>query len=235
MKIKILKKTLFLILILSAVNNCFAQELLKRTRRVTPTVTEKYSYTIGTDREIKQGLYQALYKKKFALASGKYVDDKKVGVWHFFNRQGALIENYDYDTNTLKHEAAEENDSTFKYVFDAEFGENDALTKPVRPGGRYFGYIPYLTTFKLPKYINFEDIPEYGAILEILVSPGGRLADFKIHLNAPWEEDRVISVNINRMSEEDKKFIPATLNKNPVASRIAIKCFITPQQTLEIL
>lgn len=230
-----MKKLLFFILILSAVNNCLAQELLKRTRRITPLVTEKYSYTIGTDREIKQGAYQAFYNKKIALATGKYVDDKKVGLWHFFNRQGALIENYNYDTNTLTHEAAEEEDSKLRYVFDAPFTETDELTKPVRIGGRYFGYIPYLTSFKLPKDIFSEDISEYVVTMEILVSPGGRLADFKFHLTSSWEEDRVINVNINRLSEEDKKFIPATFNKNPVACRIAIPCRIMPQQTLEIL
>ena len=225
---------LFAALLFTISTTCFAQELLTRTRRLTPSVTEKYRYTIGTDREIKQGLYQAFYNKKIPIASGKYVDDKKAGLWHFFNRQGQIIENYNYDTNTLQSETAEDSTSSLHYAFDATVKETDRLTKPIRPGGRYFGYIPYLTSVKLPKDINSEDISSYAVVLEILVSPGGRLADFKVHLSSPWETDRIINVNINRLNEEDKTFVPATLNYEPISSRVAIQCVIIPQLTLEM-
>ena len=231
-----MKRILFFAMLFIA-GNCFAQKVLNRTRRITPNVTEKYSYTIGTDQEIKQGLYQAFYDKKNALASGKYVDDKRVGVWHFFDRKGELIQNYNYDTNTLLYEIPDgeaANSTSIQYVFDAGIKDSDKLTKPIRTGGQYYGYIPYLTSFKLPKNINSQDAPEYGVALELLISPGGRLADFKIHLSSQWEDDRVINVNINRMSDEDKEFFPATLNGQPVSSRIVVQCRITPQLSLDI-
>ena len=231
-----MKRILFFALLFIA-GNCFSQKLLNRTRRITPNVTEKYSYTIGTDREIKQGLYQAMYNKKNALASGKYVDDKKVGLWHFFNRKGQLIQNYNYDTHTLQYEIPDgdaASSTSFQYAFDAELKATDKLTKPIRTGGQYYGYIPYLTTFKLPRDIISQDAPEYDVALELLISPGGRLADFKIHMSSEWEDDRVITVNINRMKDEDKEFFPATLNGEAVSSRIVIQCYITPQQSLDI-
>lgn len=231
-----MKRILFFALLFIA-GNGFAQNLQNRTRRVTPNVTEKYSYTTGTDHEILQGVYQAFYDKRNALASGKYLDDKRVGLWHFLNRKGQLVQNYNYDTKTLLYEIPEDNPAgskSFQYVFDAELKDTDKLTKPIRIGGQYYGYIPYLASFKLPKDISSQVAAEYDVALELLISPGGRLSDFKIHLSSDWDE-RVLTVNINRMKDEDKEFFPATLNGQPVSSRIVIQCYVTPQLSLDIL
>ena len=74
-----IKITLPFLLTLITLSNCFAQDTIKRTRKITPEVTEKYTAVIGTDREIKQGLYQAFYNKKIPIVVGKYTDDKKTG------------------------------------------------------------------------------------------------------------------------------------------------------------
>ncbi|MEO8885878.1 MAG: hypothetical protein ABI367_07420 [Mucilaginibacter sp.] len=214
-------KNIIIIALVFATNIGFSQVLYKRTRKISPYVTEKYIYSIGTDREIKQGLYQALYKKKFALASGKYQNDKRAGLWHFFNRNGELIENFNYDTNTLQYEATEDSTSNFQYLFDYEPKNTDILTKPIKIGGRYFGYIPFLNCFKLPPELFEENIE-----LELLISPGGKLAYFKIHLISLSAGEQVINVNIKPLPEEDKTFIPATLNKNPISSRIMVSCRI---------
>jgi hypothetical protein len=223
-----IKITLPFLLTLISISNCLAQDAIKRTRKITPEVTEKYTAVIGTDREIKQGLYQAFYNKKIPLASGKYTDDKRTGTWQFFNKRGQPIQRYNFDTNTLQLETREDENSNMSYEFDLSPSETDRLTKPIKPGGRYYGYLPYLKCFELPRDMREENLDLYYVTLELLISPGGRLAEFKIHIKTPWDDDydRVINVNPNRLFEDDKKFIPATLNGNPVSARIMINCLI---------
>ena len=231
-----IKITLPFLLTLITLSNCFAQDTIKRTRKITPEVTEKYTAIIGTDREIKQGLYQAFYGKKNPIASGKYTDDKRTGTWQFFNKQGQPIQRYNYDTNTLLLETREDENSNMRYEFDLSPNETDRLTKPIKPGGRYFGYLPYLKCFTLPRDMREADLDAYYVEMELLISPGGRLAEFKFHIKTPWDDDFdwVINVSPNRLFEDDKKFIPATLNGEPISSQIMIYCYFTNSQTIDI-
>ena len=231
-----MKTALPFLLILISISNGFAQDIIKRTRKITPDVTEKYIAVIGTDREIKQGLYQAFYNKKFPIASDKYIDDKRTGTWQFFDKRGQPIQRYNYDTNTLQLETREDENSNMSYDFDAVVKDTDRLTKPIKPGGRYYGYLPYLKCFVLPRDMREEDLSIYYVTLELLISPGGRLAEFKIHIKTPWDDDfdRVANVNPNRLFDDDKKFIPATLNGDPISSRIMINCYITNNHTIDM-
>jgi hypothetical protein len=231
-----IKITLPFLLILISLLNCFAQDTIKRTRKITPEVTEKYTAVIGTDREIKQGLYQAFYNKKIPIAVGKYTDDKKTGTWQFFNKKGQPIQRYNYNTNTLQLETMEDERSSMRYEFDVVPTGTDRLTKPIKPGGRYYGYLPYLKCFTLPRDMREADLDAYYVEMELLVSPGGRLAEFKFHIKTPWDDDFdwVINVSPNRLFEDDKKFIPATLNGEPISSQIMIYCNITDSQTIDI-
>ena len=230
------KITLPFLLTLISLSNCFAQDVIKRTRKITPEVTEKYTAVIGTDREIKQGVYQAFYNKKITIAVGKYTDDKKTGTWQFFNKKGQPIQRYNYDTNTLLLETIEDEKSNMQYEFDVEPRDTDRLTKPIKPGGRYYGYLPYLKCFTLPKSFRQDDMSMFYVVLEILVSPGGRLAEFKTHIKTLWDTDYdgILNINPNRLFDDDKKFIPATLNGNPISSRIMIYCYITDNHTLDM-
>ncbi len=230
-----IRSALFLLLATSFTLRSLAQEV-KHTRKITHEVTEKYTTVIGADREIKQGIYQAFYNKKIPVAIGKYKDDKKIGMWHFFNNKGQPIQNYNYDTNTLQMEAHEDSTERVSYSFDHTLTSTDIVTKPVKPGGRYYGYLPYLKCFILPKDMAGENLVMYYVTLEILVSPLGRLAQYKIHIKTKWDNnfDRVIDIYTNRLLDNDKVFMPATLNGEPISSRILIDCYFTGFDTIDI-
>jgi hypothetical protein len=203
----------------------FAQETTIYTHRLTDQVTEKIS-VLKNDKGIRQGLYQALYQKKIAVASGQFENDKKTGVWHFYDPKGHLLQNYDYTKKTLLYEAVEDTTSNLRYFVDKLLTDTDRTTKPVKAGGRYFGYLSYLKLFKLPP--NLQDINRLVsvAVMELLVSPGGRLADFKVHIYSGANYQKVFNINIDAINEEDKVFIPATVNGEPIGCRILIKCLI---------
>jgi hypothetical protein len=223
------KRILLFIAALLFVNNCFAQDIVERKNRLTDFVTERFQTVIQTKKQIKQGVYHAFYDKKIVIASGGYVNDKKIGTWHFFDPDGKLLENFNYDTNKLLYEAPEYTTSNIRYNIDYNVTDTDKITKPIRPGGRYFGYVPYLRVFKLPTEFENANLERYDVLLELLVSPLGRLADYKMHFRYANNDKDLMTIDINPdlINAEDKIFIPASYNGQTVSSIIMIKCYIT--------
>lgn len=231
-----MKKIQLFIAALFCINCCLAQAVVERKNKLTDLVTEKYQTIIQTNKQVKQGVYYAFYDKKTLIATGRYTDDKRTGMWHFFNRQGKQVENYNYDTNKLLYEAPDDSTANIRYIIDKTITNTDLITRPVRLGGNYYGYVPYLRLFKLPPEMETNNNSVYNVILELLVSPGGKLADYKIHIRYTntTNDLAVLNINTDLIPEEDKTFIAATFNNQPILSRIVIGCYITKYDGIEM-
>jgi hypothetical protein len=176
-----------------------------------------------------------MYGKKVVLAQGRYVDDKRVGTWRFFDKKQQVLQIYNYDNNTLQYEAPEDSTSNFRYIIDATIADSTLATKPLKQGGRYFGYLPYMRFFSLPTELQGMETAAINVVMELLISPMGRVADFQLQLAAPfYEYKRVISIDPNRLFEEDRTFYPATVNKKAISSRILIACYINSKGELDM-
>jgi hypothetical protein len=126
----------------------------------------------------------------------------------------------------LLFEAKEDTSSSLRYFVDKKLDSTSTVTKPLKVGGRYYGYLPYLNLFTVPKDLRDVSYDLFSGVVELLISPYGRLADYKVHLTA-LNFKRTINMNINLPNEEDMVFIPATLNGEPISSRVVIKCYVT--------
>lgn len=179
-------------------------------------------HVLKTDRQVKQGMYQVMHKSK-VVVSGMYKQNKKTGMWHYFDAKGNLLQNYDFDNKQLNYEAPDSSSITnFSYLYDQEIKATDRVTKPVRIGGRYYGYFPYISLFK-----SMERSVQNGLLMtvtfELLISPGGNLADYKIYLNYLTGQ-KILNADITVLSPEDKLFVPATINYEPVSATIRATC-----------
>lgn len=212
--------------------SCLAQETIVIKRRLTDVVTERIT-VLKSDINIKQGLYQAVIGKNIALATGNYDHNKRTGVWHFFNPHGVLIQNFDYTHNHLTYEALDTS-SIFHYAIYAPDQDSIAkkdpaairIIRPIRIGGKYYGYIPYLRLFRRPKDLYDIDTDRFLVTIELLISPLGRLAEYNVRLRFLGFE-KVYHIDINQLSDDDKTFIPATLNGKPIMCQISINCFMS--------
>ena len=229
-----MKKVILLIAIHFFISRALAQDSLLRKNRLTQLVIEQF-FVLKSNKEIKQGLYQAIYRRSIALASGNYANNKRVGIWHFYDKYGRLVQNFNYDRNSITWEIADDTLTAthIRYSFDNKFKDSDRVTKPMKAGGIYYGYIPYLKLFRLSNDYMGTDLSQFTAVLEILVSPGGRLADFKVHIKSP-DDERITSFSPDLIDEDDKLFVPATINYKPVLCRIFVKCRITDDGELDI-
>jgi len=231
-----LKKILLLIFSLLYITNCFAQETIQKKNRITDNVVEKFG-VLKDNEEVKDGPYEAMYRRKVPVAMGNYTKGKKTGSWRFYDPGGKLMQIYDYDNHQLKYEAKEyTGTSDFYYTIDKEIADTDRITKPIKAGGRYYGYLPYLGMYKLP--FNPYEYGTYGcvAVVELLISPLGRLASYKVRTVCnTLEYDQSITMNTKLFKEEDRQFIPATLNGEPIVSRILIRCQVKQDGGLEFI
>jgi hypothetical protein len=231
------KKLLLTIVAIYCLGDCFAQKIIERKNKLINNVTERFETIIETNKQVKHGVYHAFFGKKIVLASGKYVNDKKAGIWHYFDRDGTLMQNYDYDNDKLLYEAPEGSPSPLSYNIDYYIKDKDVVTKPVRPGGRYFGYVPYLKAFTLPPEMDADYYDRSIVTFDLLISPMGRLADVVVHISRKGTgvDQMVYNISPDLFSADDKIFIPATFNKNPVASQIHVLCAMDATGAIDIM
>lgn len=215
----------------------FAQQTVERDRKLSSNVTEKYN-VLKNDYTVLQGQYSAYLKKKL-LAAGKYENNKRTGTWTFFDKQGAPCQRFNYDTSSLLFEKQPDTATKVIYMVDDSLKNNPRFTRPIRVGGLYYGFLPYANLVRLPKDYWELNNEMSSATLEILVSPYGRLAELKLRVrpyNAPFSDnDAVFNFNINLLDADDKVFVPATLNKEPISVRMIVPCRFKGVDRIELM
>jgi hypothetical protein len=223
------------LIVLFCAADSFAQNTVERRNKLTDSVLERF-YVLKSDPTIRQGPYRALFKRRIPVATGQYTQNKKTGIWDFFAPNGYLTERFNYDTNTFLFEGHLKTESYLAFMFDEKIGKTDTVTRPIKIGGIYYGYIPYLNIFQLPfdAYTTNTNTDYINAVIELLISPGGRLADYKVHLDSKfYNYHEIYTLDVNLLNEEDKKFVPSFLNGKPILSRVFINCYINNQSGLD--
>ena len=214
---------LFLALGTSAV---YAQETVMVTDKLPFGLAERY-HVLKANEKIKDGTYQA-YLKKTAIASGMYRQGKKVGTWHFFDPAGKIVQHYNYDRRKLIYEAAPDTAAyNIKYDFDKPNSPADTVTRAVKIGGIFYGLLPYVDKFKIDNNTMYSTQFYYG-VMQLLVSPFGRLADCRLLVRSKRSNEVIDTYVLDPelLTEEEKTFIPATVNGHNVSTTIYIYCHL---------
>lgn len=209
-------------------------DTVERRNKLSDSLVEKF-YVLKSNPKIRQGPYLALLDRKKPVARGNYRNGIKTGLWQFYDAAGRLNEKYNYDLQKFTYEAPLES-KNFSFLFEDTLKVGDRLTRPLRIGGVYYGFIPYLSLFRVPFDTYDINMESFGAYLELLISPMGRLAQYRVRIaSALYQYDQIFTMDVKLFSEEDRKFIPATKNGENVMTRILIRCYVTPDGTLDFL
>jgi hypothetical protein len=221
-----LKKHIIHLFTIFVCGSCLAQETVERSRKLTPDVTERFQ-VLKTNDTVMNGTYAAYYNKKL-IAAGRYDNNKKVSTWTYFDAKGVVCQRFNYEKQALVYEAPPDSVSAVRYLVDDSLKNSPVFTRPVRIGGRFYGYLNYINLVKLPPdYVGLSNERDRVA-LELLISPGGRLAEFKLRIGSAYmpysEGDHLLTLNTKLLAEEDKIFVPASLNGDPIAVRMLIPC-----------
>ncbi|OOQ61109.1 toxin-antitoxin system YwqK family antitoxin [Mucilaginibacter pedocola] len=227
-KLQLLASFLFIIITSAQAQ----EETTTKTNWLTDSIKETYT-VLKTNKHVKQGSYTAMFRKKTPIATGTYDHDKRVGPWRFYDSRGVLMQTYDFSNSKLLFEAPEYSNSKLHYFADTDIDSTDVVTKPIKIGGRYYGFLPYLRLFTLPNDIwNINRITNTAQV-ELLISPLGRLAYYWVRLTGINDYERVFRMNLELPDPADNVFTPATKNGQPIACRIIIEARITEDGHLD--
>jgi len=227
------KRFLFVIICLLCLKPAFAQDTVEKKNWITNSVIERFK-VLKTAPDVKVGLYQAFFKRRTLIARGEFTSGIKTGIWTFYDDDGKLNEKFNYDKGEIIYEAPLDTDTNLAFSFDAKIDSATRVTRPIKIGGTYYGMLPYINKFIVPFETDGINMDYFDAVVELLISPGGRLAEYKVHLASKfYKYTQVISLSTALFKEEDKQFIPATLNRQPVLARIFIRCTLNTDGTLE--
>ena len=220
-----MKNLLAFIIFFAFVHNCLAQKAVEKKDYIIDDISERYQATVDSNNaETKVGAYTANRGKK-VVAKGQYQNGKRSGIWHFYNYDGKEMQQYDYDNSKLLLEAPETAQSNIHYRIDYTLTDKDKVSQPIKPGGRYFGYLPYVKLMRRIHDLRGLDPDQYLVVLRLLVSPLGRLADCTVELTyRTTGQTATYVVDADVLPESDKQFIPATFNGQAVASRVEVLC-----------
>ncbi|MEQ8470761.1 MAG: energy transducer TonB [Marinoscillum sp.] len=69
--------------------------------KTTPAFSKEIFYVLKEDKEIKHGEYVRYGYTRKVAERGSYDLNQKVGIWEFYDRDGALEQRYNYDSNVL--------------------------------------------------------------------------------------------------------------------------------------
>jgi hypothetical protein len=228
-------RVLLISLLITVGQVSLAQETIELSTYHGGGVTEKYN-VLKSNRKIKQGLYQQITRKNSAIVSGSYDQNKRVGIWHFYDKDGKVTELYNYTTKKLLYEAPVDSTHDYiEYIFDRKITRTDTATKPVRIGGTWFGYLPYIKLFKIDPGSFYTSAP-IRAFLQMLVSPGGRLSECKLIVQLKINNSIVDTYTLNNdlLDDYDKEFVPATVNHQQVVSTISVLVKINDDWTISL-
>ena len=219
-----MKNLLTFIACFSCLHTCLAQETVEKKNNIIDDVYERYQAKIDSvGKQTIIGPYTAYIRRK-TVAKGQYINGKRAGVWYYYDADGKLMQQFDFDKKQVLFEAPEPALSSMHYRVDYVLTDTDRVTPPIKIGGRFFGYLPYVLPIRKIHRLRGLDTDPCRAVLNLLISPMGRLADCTIVLNCAGSDPITFNVETGGIPAEEKIFAPATYNGKPIASTIEIIC-----------
>lgn len=215
-----MKKILTLSLLFYSVF-AFGQETVRRSNKVASFITEKFS-VLKSDKSVRDGEYSAETNDQI-VAAGSYHDGRRVGNWQFFDNKGKVVQSYNYDLNRLWF-----NDTTdvktVEYDFVDSLKRGDRIIYPVKIGGIFYGFAPFL----------FDELDLSRAIIRDMGGPSevtcrhiftiddkGNLVKHEV-LAIVNNTSKLYELDDRRFNDEFKKFIPAMINHHTVTSKMIV-------------
>lgn len=138
------KTKTFLILLILCPILMYGQELIKKTKSSSNPNSKEIYYVLKSDKKTLHGSYKkfdqnnkielnGFYKNgtkdsiwteyaMFGKKTGKYMSDKKVGLWEFYDNKGKLEQSIDFSTNKAVYFNIKDEEKETKYKVISDSG-----------------------------------------------------------------------------------------------------------------
>ena len=151
-------------------------------------------YVMKSDPKIKHGSYQYSTKTKI-IEKGQYDNDKKIGVWEFYDSDGLLEQKYDFSANQLLFNKSENQFTNCKIVINGLPTDRPEVS-PIFIGGlsRYKRLM--MNNLKYPPDAKTKGIEGREVIL-VSLSKTGEITGLKNHrgIDRSMDEEAIRLIN----------------------------------------
>ena len=218
-----MKKLIFILAILVSqfVN---AQNTVWRKMRIAPTLVENYE-SDKANKKLKLGECFIVNSANRELARGMYKNGLKDSIWNYFSQNSDLIQVYDFTNKKLIYNIPDVSSIVKqRSVIDSTGYVNAKVVAPVKIGGLDYGFYLLYNQRNLPQ--GAKDQKE-DILMEYIfdVSATGKLEDFNIKYTSTFY-NADFKQSIKDLHGDAYEFIPASINGNPVKSKLVYQIML---------
>jgi hypothetical protein len=203
-----------------ALVNAFSQDHQTNKKTLSRHLREVYDVQ-KADWKIKDGNYTVINDDKKIIVKGTYTNNRKTGVWSYYDNNGKLVQQYDYSRDSLLFQDRDPL-SVVHDDFQIPQGVEDSakLRRPYKIGGPEYGFYLLFDERDIPQAVkSTSGKAEMNYVLTI--DEKGNLESYILIFGGENFTDIVIRRSVKGLPAEALEYAAATIDGKPVRSKIS--------------
>ena len=216
-----MRKLLILSLLLPAATiAALAQDHQTNKKTLSRHLREVYN-VVKTDWKIKDSTYSVINDAGFVVVKGNYVKGKKSGIWSYYDNNGTLVQQYDFDNDSLvSHDTDPASAVHTDYQIPQGVEDSTQLRAPYKIGGSEYGFYLLYDERDIPQPVkSASGRAEMTYVLTI--DEKGRLESYALLFAGESFSDITERRSVRGLPEEALEYSAATIAGQPVRSKIS--------------
>jgi hypothetical protein len=214
-------RTLLLNLLLLPVTfSALSQDHQTNKKTLSRHLREVYT-VVKTSWKVKDGPYAVINDARLTVVKGAYTNGKKSGIWSYYDNNGKLVQEYDFDHDSLLSQVRDPS-SVVHDDFQIPQGVQDSskLQPPYKIGGSEYGFYLLYDERDIPETVKSAS-GRANMTYVLTIDEKGRLESYALIFGGEHFSDIVERRSIKGLSAEALEFSAATVDGKPVRSKIS--------------
>ena len=205
-----MKYTLIIVCLIFAAN-LHAQKLKKISQKVDYGFTEEYT-VLKSDKSVRHGDFASYDSDKNLFMKGYYQQNQKDSVWTFYERNGEVMQKFNYRTNKLEYiNSANEVDSQYVHIDSVRINAKVETPPAFISGERAMALVIQRNVVYPPSAVENGETGMVYVYFEITVE--GKAVNHKVVKGASEVLDKEAIRVIKKIPDE---WVPSYIDGKPV-------------------
>jgi hypothetical protein len=174
-----------------------------------------------SDWKIKDGTYAVINDANFPIVKGSYADGKKSGVWSYYDNDGKLVQQYDFDHDSLLIQTGDSASIVHAdFQIPQGFEDSTKVRPPYKIGGAEYGFYLLFDDRDIPQAVKGSS-GKAEMTYVLTIDERGKLESYMIVFAAESINDIVVRRSIKGLPQEALDYGCAMIDGKPVRSKIS--------------
>jgi len=214
-------RTLLLnLLLLLMTFSAISQDHQTNKKTLSRHLREVYDVT-KANWKIKDGPYSVINDADLPVVKGAYTNGKKSGIWSYYDNNGKLVQEYDFDHDSLVIQS-KDSSSVVHDDFQIPAGVEDGakLQPPYKIGGSEYGFYLLYDERDIPQTVKSAS-GRANMTYVLTIDEKGHLESYTLAFGGENFGDIVERRSVKGLPAEALEFSAATIDGKPVRSKIS--------------